>query len=77
VVRLALLLFLMTVQLFQFFSNSIVICLLLQMKKSEVRKQDWVRLYLELAFIHANQCLPNVGTFFLSFSSISVVALSW
>ncbi|KAG7547097.1 Protein MS5, partial [Arabidopsis suecica] len=29
------------------------------MKKSELRKHDWIRLYMELAFIHANEDLPN------------------
>ncbi|WZZ37469.1 hypothetical protein YC2023_020870 [Brassica napus] len=29
-------------------------------KKSELRKNDWIRLYLELAFFTANMSLPNV-----------------
>lgn len=29
-------------------------------KKSEIRKNDWIRLYLELAFYTANMCLPNL-----------------
>ncbi|CAE6190095.1 unnamed protein product [Arabidopsis arenosa] len=29
------------------------------MKKSELRKRNWIRLYMELAFIHANEDLPN------------------
>ncbi|EFH44285.1 hypothetical protein ARALYDRAFT_914901 [Arabidopsis lyrata subsp. lyrata] len=36
-------------------------CLLLQMKKSELRKHDWVRLYMELAFFNANTKLKNVA----------------
>ncbi|KAL0726517.1 hypothetical protein Bca4012_022610 [Brassica carinata] len=31
-------------------------------KKSELRKNDWIRLYLELAFLNANLSLPNVLT---------------
>ncbi|KAJ4887582.1 hypothetical protein Rs2_27330 [Raphanus sativus] len=30
------------------------------LKKSEIRKNDWIRLYLELAFYTANMCLPNL-----------------
>ncbi|KAL0872795.1 hypothetical protein Bca101_022500 [Brassica carinata] len=30
-------------------------------KKSELRKNDWIRLYLELAFLNANLSLPNIN----------------
>ncbi|CAN6918846.1 unnamed protein product [Brassica oleracea] len=30
-------------------------------KKSELRKNDWIRLYLELAFLDSNLSLPNIN----------------
>lgn len=30
-------------------------------KKSELRKNDWIRLYLELAFLNANLSLPDIN----------------
>ncbi|CAH8390510.1 unnamed protein product [Eruca vesicaria subsp. sativa] len=41
-------------------------------KKSEVRKNDWIRLYLELAFYTANLALPNLDLSKLVITKVAV-----